>query len=115
VLDQTPPQSGEEALYAQARALVAAAQKDPAIKAAIVDEAAQTDARLVTPPFNFNTFGKALPAHWNTIRNGAEFGTDYFTRTAVAKSNIFVNKPNETKYFYADADASGQRLNGAQR
>jgi hypothetical protein len=30
----------------------------------------------------------------------------------VAKSNIFVNKPNETKYFYADADASGQRLDG---
>ncbi len=25
------------------------------------------------------------------------FGTDYFTRTAVAKSNIFVNKPNETQ------------------
>jgi hypothetical protein len=115
VLDQTPPQPGEEALYAQARALVAAAQKDPAIRAAIVDEAAQTDARLVTPLFNFNTFGKALPAHWNTISNGAEFGTDYFTRTAVAKSNIFVNKPNETKYFYADSDASGQRLNGAQR
>jgi hypothetical protein len=115
VLDQTPPQPGEEALYAQARALLEAAQKDPGIKAAIVDEAAQADAQLVTPLFNFNTFGKALQAHWNTISNGAEFGTDYFTRTAVAKSNIFVNKPNETKYFYADADASGQRLNGAQR
>jgi hypothetical protein len=114
-LDQTPPQPGEEALYAQARALLEAAQKDPGIKAAIVDEAAQADAQLVTPLFNFNTFGKALQAHWNTISNGAEFGTDYFTRTAVAKSNIFVNKPNETKYFYADADASGQRLNGAQR
>jgi hypothetical protein len=40
---------------------------------------------------------------------------DYFTRTAVAKSNIFVNKPNETKYFYQDLDDSGQRLNGANR
>ncbi|MFM0653462.1 DUF1254 domain-containing protein [Paraburkholderia sediminicola] len=115
VLEQTPPQHGEEAIYAQARALIAAAQKDPAIRAAIVDEATKTDANLVTPLFNFNTFGKKLPANWNTVSNGAAFGTDYFTRTAVAKSNIFVNKPNETKYFYADADSMGQRLNGAQR
>lgn len=27
-------------------------------------------------------------------------GTDYFTRTTVAKAPISVNKPNETKYFY---------------
>ena len=32
-----------------------------------------------------------------------------------AKSNIFVNKPNETKYFYQDLDADGARLNGANR
>jgi hypothetical protein len=115
ILDLTPPQHGEAAIYAQARALIAAAQKNPAIKAAIVDEATKTDANLVSPLFNFNTFGKQLPANWNTISNGAAFGTDYFTRTAVAKSNIFVNKPNETKYFYADADASGQRLSGTQR
>ncbi|RKE25389.1 hypothetical protein B0G76_6919 [Paraburkholderia sp. BL23I1N1] len=102
VLEETPPQRGEETLYAQARALIAAAQKDPAIKTAIVDEATKAEADLVTPLFNFNTFGKRLPANWNTISNGAAFGTDYFTRTAVAKSNIFVNKPNETKYFYAD-------------
>ena len=36
-------------------------------------------------------------------------------RTAVAKSNIFVNAPNETKYFYQDLDESGARLNGANR
>lgn len=35
--------------------------------------------------------------------------------TAVAKSNIFVNAPNETKYFYQDLDASGARLNGGNR
>jgi hypothetical protein len=47
--------------------------------------------------------------------NEAAFGTDYFTRTAVAKSNIFVNWPNETKYFYQDLDSSGTRLNSANR
>ena len=34
---------------------------------------------------------------------------------AVAKSNIFVNLPSETKYFYQDLDANGQRLNGGNR
>jgi hypothetical protein len=37
------------------------------------------------------------------------------TRTAVAKSNIFVNKPSETKYYYQDLDTGGQRLNGTNR
>ena len=56
----------------------------------------------------------AAAAHWTTISNEAAFGTDYFTRTAVAKSNILVNAPNETKYFYQDLDAAGARLNSAQ-
>ncbi|WP_345812269.1 DUF1254 domain-containing protein [Paraburkholderia sp. PREW-6R] len=112
VLDEAPPQRGEEALYAQARALIAAARVDPSLKAAIVDEAAKTENDLISPLFDFNTFGKRLPANWNTISNGAAFGTDYYTRTAVAKSNIFVNKNNETKYFYSDADGSGQRFDG---
>jgi hypothetical protein len=47
--------------------------------------------------------------------NGAAFGTDYFTRTAIGKSNILVNKPNETKYFYQDLDENGGRLNGGNR
>src|SRR5215469_16926293 len=51
----------------------------------------------------------------STISNGAAFGTDYLTRTAVAKSNIFVNSPKETKYFYQDLDKDGLRLNGSGR
>jgi hypothetical protein len=41
--------------------------------------------------------------------------SDYFTRTAISKSNILVNKPNETKYFYQDLDGKGARLNGRNR
>src|SRR6202007_1216609 len=58
-------------------------------------------------------YGQQLPHNWSTISNEAAFGTDYYTRVAVAKSNIFVNAPNETKYFYQDLDESGQQLNGA--
>lgn len=32
-----------------------------------------------------------------------------------AKSNILVNSPNETKYYYQDLDEAGARLKGANR
>src|SRR5262245_54888554 len=65
--------------------------------------------------FEFHNWGIQLPHNWSTQNNGAAFGTDYFTRTAVGKSNILVNKPNETKYFYQDLDSTGTRLNSKQR
>ena len=77
--------------------------------------AAEADTELVTPLLQFRNYGQQLPHHWSTISNEAAFGTDYFTRTAVAKSNIFVNSFNETKYFYQDLDSSGTRLNGENR
>ena len=115
VLDDAPPMPGEEALYAQLRAVLAAAEKDPKIKTALTSAAIEADKELVAPLFEFRNFGLQLPHNWSTQSNGAQFGADYFTRTAVAKSNIFVNKPNETKYFYQDLDGAGQRLNGANR
>ncbi len=66
----------------------------------------------MAPLFEFRNYGIPLAGHWTTQSNGAQFGADYFTRAAVAKSNIFVNKPAETKYFYQDLDAGGARLNG---
>src|SRR5262245_7961404 len=115
VLADAPPQPGEEARYAEVRAVLAAAEKDPKITTAMTEAAVVADKELVKPVFEFRNWGLQLPHYWSTQKNGAAFGTDYFTRTAVAKSNIFVNKPNETKYFYQDLDTTGQRLNGASR
>jgi len=112
VLDHVPPLPGEEAIYQQCRAVLAAAQKDDKLKAAFNEAIASADADLVGPLFQFRNYGLPLPGNWTTQNNGAEFGTDYFTRAAVAKSNILVNRPNETKYFYQDLDSGGQRLNG---
>jgi hypothetical protein len=81
----------------------------------MIKAAVDADKVLVKPLFEFRNWGLQLPHNWSTQVNGAEFGVDYFTRVAVAKSNIFVNKPNETKYFYQDLDAGGQRLNGSHR
>ncbi len=115
VLEDAAPLPGEEARYAEVLAVIAAAQNDPALKTAMVDEATKAEQDLVTPLFQFRNYGLPLPHHWTTQDNGAAFGTDYFTRTAVAKSNIFVNKPTETKYFYQDLDQKGTRLDGKNR
>jgi hypothetical protein len=115
VLADAPPLPGEEARYAQVLAVLEVAKNDPTIKAAMTRAAAEADTALVAPLFEFRNWGQQLPYHWSTISNEAAFGTDYFTRTAVAKSNILVNAPNETKYFYQDLDASGKRLNGVNR
>lgn len=115
VLDEAPPQHGEEALYMQARALIAAARHDEAIRSAVVDEATKAEADLIAPLSSFNLAGKRLPGNWNTLSNGAAFGMDYYSRTAMAASHIFINKANEIKCFYSDTDASGQRLDGSGR
>ena len=114
-LADAPPMPGEEARYSQVLALLAAAKANPELRKAIDDEVAKADAEIVAPLFEFRNWGVQLPHHWSTTTNNASFGVDYFTRTAVAKSNIFVNAPNETKYFYQDLDANGDRLNGANR
>jgi hypothetical protein len=115
VLRDAPPLPGEEARYAQLLAVLDAAGRDPALKAAMIDEATRADEDLVKPLFEFRNWGIQLPHHWSSTDNGAAAGTDYFTRTALAKSNIFVNRVNETKYFYQDLDVDGGRLNGASR
>ena len=47
--------------------------------------------------------------------NGAAFGIDYLNRTAAAKANIFVNKPNETKILPGFGRRGAQRLNGGKK
>jgi hypothetical protein len=115
VLTDAPPLPGEEARYAQVLAVLAAAKGDPKIKQAMIEAAKDSEEKLVNPLFQFRNYGQQLPHNWSTISNESAFGTDYFTRTAVAKSNILVNSPNETKYFYQDLDASGARLNSSNR
>ena len=93
VLADAPPLPGEEARYAQVLAVLDAAKRGAKLREAMTKAAAEADTELVTPLLQFRNYGQQLPHHWSTISNEAAFGTDYFTRTAVAKSNIFVNSP----------------------
>jgi hypothetical protein len=113
VIEAVPPLPGEEAWYAQMRAVLAAAQQEPRFNEVLTQAAESAEKELVEPLFQFHNYGLPLADNWTTQSNGAMFGLDYYTRTAVAKSNILVNKPAETKYFYQDLDSSGKRLNGA--
>ena len=93
------PLPGEEARYAQMLALVEAAKQDPALKNAVIDEATKTEKEMVAPLLQFRSWGLQLPFNWSTTSNNAAFGTDTFTRTAVAKSNILVNAPVGNEIF----------------
>ncbi|WP_276133772.1 DUF1254 domain-containing protein [Polluticoccus soli] len=112
VLQQVPQQRGEEAIYGQALAMLDAISRDPKLKAAAIQAAIEAEKNLVDPLSKFVNVGYPVKNNWTTQRNGAQFGLDYLTRLACAKSNIFVNRPNETRYFYLDLDASGDRLDG---
>ena len=115
VLADGPPLPGEEARYAQVLAVLDALKRNPALKEPMIKAAAEVEKQIIEPLFEFRNYGQQLPHNWSTISNESAFGTDYFTRTAVAKSNILVNSPYETKYYYQDLDANGGRLNGAHR
>lgn len=112
ILDQVPPLPGEEGRYAMTRALLAAAAADPQVKAAIVRTADETEESVISPLFDFRTNGPRLPGGWNSPPNVAAWGFDYLTRAATAKSNIYVNQPRETRYFFLEVDRDRNRLNG---
>ncbi|PTT02109.1 DUF1254 domain-containing protein [Flavobacterium hibernum] len=115
VLKDAPPLRGEESRYAQILAVIEAAKKDPALKKAIIEEAHKADKELIDPLLQFKNWGIPLANNWTTANNCAAFGTDYFTRTAIAKSNILVNASAETKYFYQDLDSNSTKLNGSNQ
>ncbi|MEU4433111.1 DUF1254 domain-containing protein [Nocardia rhamnosiphila] len=112
VLDEVPARPGEEALYSWFRSVLRAAEHDDAIAETLRQTAIDTNS-AVDELFEFRNIGIPVAHHWTTQRNGAAFGTDYLSRTAIAKSNIFVNTPNETVYYYQDLDDTGRRLHGS--
>ncbi len=112
VMMEVPPLPGEQAMYANIASVLAAAANDEKLRAALKRAALEADTQLVAPLFKFQNAGVPLPYNWSTINNGAAFGVDYLSRTAAAKANIFVNRTNETKYYYQDLDEKGRTLNG---
>ncbi|RYJ38314.1 DUF1254 containing protein [Flavobacterium anhuiense] len=114
ILEKVPPLKGEEALYAQFKALLATAAKDPEIKKIIVQEAVTLDQTLIKDYLKWKYNGKPAGNGWNRSFHNAVWGFDYTNRTSSGRSNIFDNRPTETQYFYTDNTTKGEKLNGNQ-
>lgn len=112
VLKEVPPLKGEEALYKQFTSLLNAAKDNKDIASALTQIAKESEKEIVDPLFFFNNVGVQIENGWTRPFNNAEFGTDYLTRLAIAKSNIFTNHYKESNYLYQYKDNGGARLNG---
>jgi len=112
VMDAVPPLPGEEALYAAIRQVLEAAKKDPEVKQALLEIAAETEKEVIAPLFLWKHNGIPAGNGWNRSANNAEWGFDYLMRTGTARSNMFDNRPSETQYFYSDNDSQGVQLEG---
>jgi hypothetical protein len=115
VLESVPPLPGEEALYGLFKSMLDAAAKDPRIKADLTQIAVAAEEELIRPLFQFHNNGRPVGNGWTSPPNGARWGTDYLSRAASAKSNMYDNAPEETRYIYTDFDKDGLRLTGASR
>src|SRR3990172_8645432 len=67
---------------------------------------------MITPFHQWRYNGRSAGNGWNSPVNNAAWGTDYLNRAGTAKSNMWDNKPDETKYMYRDFDSQGQQLHG---
>lgn len=113
VMKEVPPQRGEEALYAWFQSLLDAAAKDPAIAETLAQAAVEADKEMMPEMHRYSNAGVPVANGWVAPLNGAEFGTDYYSRAAAAKANIFVNPRRESAYFGLEVDADKARLTGA--
>ncbi len=112
VIKSVPPMPGEEALYMWIGSVLDAAAKSPEIKKALAEAAVAAERELISPLFQWRYNGRPAGNGWNSPVNNAKWGTDYLNRTGTAKSNMYDNRPEETKYFYTDNDAQGGQLSG---
>jgi hypothetical protein len=112
VMKDVPPLPGEEALYKWIASVAEAAAQDPEIMKTLQAAAVAAEREMITPFFQWHYNGRPAGNGWNSPVNNAEWGTDYLNRTATAKSNMYENRPEETKYIYRDLDSMGQQLDG---
>lgn len=113
ILNKVPPLSGEEATYVMIRSVLDAASKDPQVKQTLKDTAVASEKELISPLVQWRLNGPPAGNGWYSAVNNGAFGADYAIRTAIAKSNMYENRFNETKYIFTDTDSNGKQLNGS--
>jgi hypothetical protein len=89
-----------------------AAANNSAIKEALVESFVEADRDTIDQFFRWDQNGRSAGNGWNSPVNNAQWGYDFLNRTATAKSNMYDNRPTETKYLYRDLDSQGRQLQG---
>jgi hypothetical protein len=112
VLKKVPPLPGEEGIYSVIRTVLDAATKDSQVKQTLKETALASEKELISPMVQWRLNGPPAGNGWYSPKNNATFGLDYPVRTAIAKSNMYENKFNETKYIFTDNDSDGKQMNG---
>jgi hypothetical protein len=112
MMKQVPPLPGEEALYNWIGSVLEAADKDAEVMSTLKKTAVAAENEMITPFLQWRYNGRSASNGWNSPVNNAQWGTDYLNRTGTAKSNMYDNKPEETKYIYTNDDSRGKQLDG---
>ena len=94
-LKEIPPLAGEESLYKMFQSLLDAGAQDPKIKEVLTQSAIAAENELIAPLFHFHNNGRPIGNGWTSPPNEANGGTDYLSRAATAKSNMYDNAPRK--------------------
>ena len=107
-MKEVPPLPGEEALYGWISSVWDAAAKDPDTKQALIDSFVAADSELVdSVVFISATTAGTIGNGWTAPANASQWGTDYLNRTAISKSSMYQNTPEETQYQFKETDSDG--------
>jgi hypothetical protein len=112
IMKEVPPLPGEEAIYGWIQSVWHAASTDQETKQALTDAFVAADKELIDPLFYFRYNGRAIGKGWTAPANASQWGSDYLNRTAISKSSMYQNTPEETQYQFKETDSKGETLNG---
>ncbi len=115
ILKEVPALPGEETLYSWFASVWDAAAEDPKVKQELIDSFIAADRELVAPLFSFRYNGRNIGNGWTAPANASQWGTDYLNRTAIAKSSMYQNTPEETLYQFKESASDGAPLDGKNR
>lgn len=112
IMKEVDPLPGEESMYAWIKSVWEAASKDSALKKALTESFVAANNEIVDSLFYFKYNGRNIGNGWTAPVNASQWGTDYLNRTAISKSSMYQNTPEETQYQFKEMDSNGQTFNG---
>ncbi|MGO8055895.1 hypothetical protein AB9E30_37185, partial [Rhizobium leguminosarum] len=83
-----------------------AVSKDSTLKKALTESFTIANNEIVDSLFYFKYNGRNIGNGWTAPVNASQWGTDYLNRTAISKSSMYQNTPEETQYQFKEMDSN---------